>query len=261
MAIAQADLIAKVDALLTVFHQKRLDALKNLDLADVLKRKNPYLYRGIGASTAAEVIKQLLAASIASSEETFFGNDFFEALAVWVAEQTASVTTGMSVQVSSAAGIDFEVHTSDEILIYAVKSGIHGFNAPSKKKQMDEFAAARSRLHKTKKRVQPIIAYGYGRKKTRSVGTHREVAGQDFWTEISGDGDLYLRIMKAIEFKADVKEGEFERARRVVAARFSRELLMRFSDADGKLDWIKLTEYNSGSERPKRWKPLPTERS
>lgn len=256
MTITQDELVARVESLLGVFHQKRLDKLRGLDLKLVLRKKNPYLYRGIGAATAVEVVRQLLEASIASSEETLFGNEFFETLAVWVAERTATATPGMSVQVSSAAGIDFEVHTPTEIRIYAVKSGTSVFNASSKKKQMDEFFAARSRLHKTRKRVEPVIAYAYGRKESRATGTHSEVAGQKFWAEISGEQDLYLRIMQAIEARADAQEGEFVRERKAVARRMTMELLERFSDDEGNLDWIRLVEYNSGATRPKQWARL-----
>jgi hypothetical protein len=85
--IPPADLEAKIAELLDVFFTKRAESLGKLQLKDKLKSKSPYLMRAIGVADASEIIEEMLAAHISSSDETIFGNDFFEPLAKWVAEK------------------------------------------------------------------------------------------------------------------------------------------------------------------------------
>ena len=77
----------KIAELLDVFYNKRCIALNDLKLINTLKRKNPYLYRASGVAAAADIVEEILKAHVSSSDETLFGNEFFEPLAKWVAEQ------------------------------------------------------------------------------------------------------------------------------------------------------------------------------
>ena len=60
------------------FYDRRVEKLNTLSLNYLLKRKNPYLFRGKGVTVAAEVVQELVLAFMSSSEETLFGNIFFE---------------------------------------------------------------------------------------------------------------------------------------------------------------------------------------
>ena len=43
-----------------IFHQKILERLLGLKLSDVLKRKNPYLFRAKAIDTAQDLVKSIL---------------------------------------------------------------------------------------------------------------------------------------------------------------------------------------------------------
>lgn len=65
------------------FHEKRLSSLDSLKLQNVLKRKNPYLFKAKHVLTSEEIIKGLVDAHISSNEETIFG-DWLEGLAIFM---------------------------------------------------------------------------------------------------------------------------------------------------------------------------------
>ncbi len=65
------------------FHKKRISSLDKLKLSNILKRKNPYLFKAKYILTAEEIIKGLVDAHISSNEETIFG-DWLEGLAIYI---------------------------------------------------------------------------------------------------------------------------------------------------------------------------------
>ncbi|MBF0338373.1 MAG: hypothetical protein HQL05_11130, partial [Nitrospirae bacterium] len=68
------------------FHAKKISKIKELTLDDVIKRKNPYLFRAKGSNSAHDFIKSVLDATVSSGEETTFGN-FLENIAIFVCEK------------------------------------------------------------------------------------------------------------------------------------------------------------------------------
>ena len=61
------DVTKYVETNIGVFHQKRIDRLKNLKLKTVLKKKNPYLFKAKHLLTAEQIIKGLTDAFISSN--------------------------------------------------------------------------------------------------------------------------------------------------------------------------------------------------
>lgn len=55
------------------FHSSRLTKLEATQLNDILKTKNPYLFKAKNLNTAAELVTDLLEAVLSSSEEKFMG--------------------------------------------------------------------------------------------------------------------------------------------------------------------------------------------
>lgn len=84
------------------FHLKRIGRLKKLALSQVLRQKNPYLFRAKNITLASDLITALLDARLSSSEEGSFGG-FLENLAIYVSEITGGG------QKSAAEGIDIEL--------------------------------------------------------------------------------------------------------------------------------------------------------
>jgi len=58
------------------FHQSRIDRVKALRLDQILKKKNPYLFRAKNILTAEKLIESILQAYLSSSEEEFFGESW-----------------------------------------------------------------------------------------------------------------------------------------------------------------------------------------
>lgn len=76
------DVSRYVEQNIGIFHQKRIQSLDGLKLSQVLKRKNPYLFKAKYVLTAEQIVKSLVDAHISSNEETVFG-DWLEGLAVF----------------------------------------------------------------------------------------------------------------------------------------------------------------------------------
>ncbi|PMQ18422.1 PmeII family type II restriction endonuclease [Janthinobacterium sp. AD80] len=243
----------KIGDLLDIFYGKRSAALDDLKLINTLKRKNPYLYRAAGVADASEIVEEILKAHVSSSDETLFGNEFFEPLAKWVAQQANPVETH-TVATSDGEGVDITITTASSIMPIAVKSGVNVFNADSKKKQGENFSALNKRLLKLALHFDPVVGYCYGRKQqsSRSKVNFRELAGQAFWELITGENDFYLRIVRLMGEKPIKHRPEFQQSFDQAKNRFAKEFLIDFSNEDGSINWDKLLEFNSGAVRPKQ---------
>lgn len=242
----------KIAELLDNFYRKRSAALNELKLINTLKRKNPYLYRAVGVADASEIVEEILKAHVSSSDETLFGNEFFEPFAKWAAQQANSIHTH-TVTTSDGEGVDVTITTSTSVMPIAVKSGVNVFNADSKKKQGENFATLSKRLHKLSLHFDPVVGYCYGRKKqsARSKVNFRELAGQAFWALLTNEQDFYLRIVQLMGAKPVEHRPEFQLAFDEAKNRFSREFLLDFSNENGSINWDKLLEFNSGIDQAK----------
>jgi len=69
-SISQKVIAEYVERNIPDFHKNRLEKLKKLRLKDVLKRKNPYLFRVKNITTASDFIKTILEAYLSSQEES-----------------------------------------------------------------------------------------------------------------------------------------------------------------------------------------------
>jgi len=134
------------------FYRRRLQKLEQLRLKTFLRRKNPYLFRALATEKASEIVEQVLVAYIGASDETIFGDAFFEPI--------ARIASGG--KVSDAEGVDFVVESPDRVLAVALKSGPNIYNASQKKRQSQEFVAVRNRLYKLHKQYDPLLGHAYG---------------------------------------------------------------------------------------------------
>lgn len=226
-----------IEQSLNDFYKSRLERLDDLKLKIVLQRKNPYLFKALYTEKAHELIEKILYAYISSSDETIFGDKFFEPIA-------KTVSGGV---VSPSEGVDVAVETNDRYIAYAVKSGPNPFNSSAKKRQNDEFSKLRSRLLKLRKQFDPVLAYSYGTKITSPNETkiYREIAGQAFWEELTGDADFYLKLIRLM---GDIPKKHMEKYRPqfdAVMNRFTGEFIRDFCYKDGQIDWEKLVKFVS----------------
>ncbi len=224
------------------FYRRRIKVLSSLELEKTLKRKNPYLFRAIGMQDASEIVSSLLSAYTSSSDEGIFGDAFFEPLA-------KAVSGG---KVAPSEGVDVAIEDSTTYRAIAVKSGPSVFNSQSRRRQMQDFQSLRSRLTKLRKHFDALVGYSYGNKNSPATTDKifRELAGQEFWAEITGDEDFYLHIISAMESKPTEHKAKYIQEWDKAKNRFVREFAEKYCLADGSIDWGKILKLNSG-RKPK----------
>ena len=235
------DLIKLIAKCIGDFYNSITSSLEKLKLDNVLLRKNPYLFRMKAIQDASEIVNSLLSAHVSSSEETIFGNAFFEPIATFASGGNKAL----------AEGIDVMMETEDTIYAIAVKSGINVFNSSSRKKQEQNFNAAKKLTDQIKKRYVPIIGYGYGKKHQSSKGIPKiylELAGQEFWTELTGDDTFYLKLVTYMHDAPEKYIQTFREAYTRALNRFVMKFTAEFCKKDGSIDWERLVEYNSSKK-------------
>lgn len=227
-----------IDIALNNFYKALTGNLEQIDVDKILKRKNPYLYRAKGIQSASQIVEGILSAYISSSEETIFGNYFFEPIALIVSGGQKAVTEG----------VDITVDKDNVIYSIAVKSGTAVFNADSRKRQEQNFQSAQKRAQQAKKAFLPIVGYGYGKKRVKRgcEKFYKELAGKDFWEWITGDATFYTKIITYMGSKPDEYVKDFEEAYNKALNRMIREFTLKYCLDDGSINWNKLLEINSG---------------
>lgn len=235
------------------FHGKRIQSLDRLKLSDVLKRKNPYLFKAKDMLTAAEIVTGLTDAHISSNEETIFG-DWLEGLAIFINEK---VYHGHK---SGIKGIDLEFDHSKKRYIVAIKSGPNWGNSSQIAKMQTDFNTAIKTLRtsNSKLNVVPVNGCCYGKDPSWDRGTYFKYCGQRFWEFISGDAELYTKIIDPLGHKAKEKNDVFRERHSQMINIFTREFADRYCKADGKIDWTELVRFNSASAKPAKKKIKPS---
>lgn len=231
-----------ISSSLESFYNSLLIKIDSVNIKDIMKRKNPYLYRAKAMQNASEIVENVLSATVSSSEETIFGNCFFEPIALAASGGNKAL----------AEGIDIMVEDKDEKTIYAiaVKSGTSVFNADSKKRQEQNFTAGAKLAKQAKAQYDPIIGYSYGKKRSSEKGKpkiYRELAGQDFWMELTGDSDFYIKIIEYMGTKPEQYLEKYRQSYNRASNRLVKQFTTLFCDEDGNIDWNKLVQFNSGS--------------
>jgi hypothetical protein len=239
------------------FYEERLKSLKPLRLADVLKRKNPYLFKAKNIELAQDLVKGVIDAFLSSQEEGKFGN-LLEGFAIFVSnKQYGGFKSGL-------ASLDLEFEREDKYYIVGIKSGTNWGNADQISAMKNNFKAARQTL-RARGITKEIVAvngciYGKDRsplknkKKLKGKGAgyadeeadkvYYKYAGQDFWEFISGDDQLYREIIKPIDEKGKQKSKTFKTAYNAKINEMTAEFIRDFT-VEGQIDWIKLIDYVS----------------
>lgn len=223
------------------FYSSLLKKIDTIEITDLMKAKNPYLYRAKAIRSAQEIVDSVMQAFISSSEETIFGNCFFEPLAIAASGGDKSIAEGIDLEVRDA--------TTNTLYAIAVKSSTVIYNADSKKKQLENFAKARKLAQQGHMVYEPVVGFSYGQKRIQrsDKSIHTELAGEDFWTAITGDPLFYKKI---IHYMSDMPERyleKFSESYSKAQNRLVRQFTNLFCNDDGSIDWEALVEYNSAS--------------
>lgn len=226
---------------LDTFYKTLIEKIDGLDIVKIMKRKNPYLYRAKAMENASEIVENVLSAFVTSSEETIFGNCFFEPLAIAASGGNKALAEGIDIMVQDDA--------TKTIYAVAVKSGPSVFNADSKKRQEQNFLAASKLAQQAKSRFEAWIGYAYGKKTETGRGKPKmylELAGKKFWAELTGDEEFYIKIIKFMGELPEKYVAAYKESYNRASNRLIREFANKFCADDGSIDWEKLVEFNSG---------------
>jgi hypothetical protein len=135
--------------------------------------------------------------------------------------------------------------------LVAIKSGPSWANGSQVKKLMDQFNTARKRLSTSGAKINIVCVNGccYGRsnEKTeyKSNGNYYKICGKRFWELISGDANLYIKLIDPLSKEAEEKNKEFKESYGNLINRLTKEFLEEFCKNDGSIDWERLLIFNS----------------
>lgn len=227
------------------FHANRLRNIRKLKLNQILKRKNPYLFKAKNILTAQDLVKTLLDAHLSSQEETIFG-DFLEGLAILINKK---VYGGFK---SSAEGIDLEFNKEGIRYIVSIKSGPNWGNSSQINRMRDNFKRAITVLRTSYSQLHIVAINGccYGRDNKPDKGDYFKYCGQKFWEFISNNENLYVEIIEPLGHRAKENNQQFLEEYSQIINRFTFEFGQKFC-VRGKIDWDALVKFNSSVSKPK----------
>lgn len=238
--INQKELIGFINDNIAGFHDARLAALQKVELKEILKKKNPYLFKAKNIQTCEELIRVLLDAFLSSQEETIFG-EFLEKLAIFVCGKTRS---GYK---SGITGVDLEIDEGNTRYIVAIKSGPKWSNKSSLSAMKEDFKKAKKTLRTQNSGINVIAVNGccYGRDTKPDKGDYFKYCGQEFWTFISGDENFYLEIIEPLGHKAKQKNEAFQNEYAKLINRMTIDFSSKYCTTDGEIDWEAIVRLNS----------------
>lgn len=234
------DVLQYVEQNINTFHTKRTAGLTDLKLKKVLSKKNPYLYKAKYILTAQDIIKSLTDAFISSQEETIFG-DWLEGLAIFINQK---VYNGRK---SGIQGIDLEFDKDNIRYIVTIKSGPNWGNSRQIAGLISDFKTAKKTLRTSNSNLNVIAINGccYGRDNNFDRGDYFKYCGQKFWEFISGDSELYIKIIEPLGHMAKERNDEFIKSYSQMINIFTKEFANEFCTENGEINWEKLIRFNS----------------
>jgi hypothetical protein len=227
---------------MTEFHTNRLNKVNTLTLTQ-LTNKNPYLFRAKDFQSATDLVTDMMAAFISSSDEKMFG-DFLEDLALFVAGITVN---GIK---PGTPGVDLQYTEAGIVYVVSIKSGTNWGNSSQHAKLAENLQTASNVIRQSKRfqNVQTVLGICYGKTRTcLHAKGYLKIVGQNFWAMISGEKDLYKHILDRVGFTADQYSSEYKKARELKAQTLINEFTELYCDDQGVINWEKLIVKNSGN--------------
>lgn len=239
--INAAEVQAYIESHIGCFHSARLQSLKSLRLEQVLKRKNPYLFKAKGILLAQDLVKTILDAHLSSQEETLFGN-LLEDLAIYI---NSLVYNGRK---ASGQGFDLEFERDNKRYMVSIKSGPNWGNSSQIGKMVDNFKKAKRIIRQARSNQEIIAVNGccYGKDDSPDKGDYFKLCGQRFWGLISGDSNLYTDIIEPLGHRAKARNDEFQEHYAQLINQFTEEFGQKFC-RNGRIDWQALVKFNSAT--------------
>ena len=228
------------------FYNIRLKKLESLQLNDILKRKNPYLFKAKNIQTAEELVRYILDAFLPSQEETIFGN-LMEDLAIYVC---SIVYKGYKAEQGKYKSVDLIFEKNDILYIVGIKSGPFWGNKDQIDKMKGNFNKAKKELSKTyNSRIVAVNGCIYGKDnkhlKGASGSTYYKYCGQEFWNFITGDSDFYKKIIIPIDKEAKERDIKCQEIYSSKINELTKDFSNNFLSKEGHISWEKIIDFVS----------------
>lgn len=230
------------------FYKIRLDRLEFAKLSEISKRKNPYLFKAKNIETAGDLAKGLLDAFLSSQEETIFGR-LMENLAIHVCHQ---IFNGIKAEQGKYRSIDLIFERDKKTYIIGIKSGPNWGNSDQVNIMKRNFKKAKSiiRAESGKKDLIAVNGCMYGKdnvphkvNKDRDLSYYK-ICGQAFWGLISGDDQLYKKLIQPLDKEAKKRDEIFKKLYIEKINEMTKDIVGLFYTKNN-LDWDKIIEYVS----------------
>ncbi|MEK7115191.1 MAG: PmeII family type II restriction endonuclease [Patescibacteria group bacterium] len=229
------------------FYEIRLNRLESADLSDILKRKNPYLFKVKNIETAGDLAKSILDAFLSSQEETIFG-DLMENLAIHVCRE---VFNGKKAEEGIYRSVDLIFERDGKIYVVGIKSGPNWGNSDQVNTMKKNLRNAKKLLRAMgKKDIISVNGCMYGRDNiSHKVNknpdlSYYKICGQTFWELISGDDQLYKKIIQPLDKEAKKRDEIFRELYVKKVNEMTKDIIDSFYIKDN-LDWDKIIDYIS----------------
>lgn len=230
------------------FYEIRLTRLKSAKLSDVSKRKNPYLFKAKNIETAGDLAKSILDAFLSSQEETIFG-DLMENLAIHVCHK---VFNGKKAEEGKYKSVDLIFDRDKRTYIVGIKSGPNWGNSDQVNTMKTNLKIAKKLLRVQLKKTNIVSVNGciYGRdnnphKVNKNPDlSYYKICGQSFWELISGDDQLYKKIIQPLDKEAKKRDTFFKELYAKKINEMTKDVINLFYTKNN-LDWDKIIDYVS----------------
>ena len=90
----------------------------------------------------------------------------------------------------------------------------------------------------------------YGKNRVPDKGDYLKLCGQEFWSFISGNDNLYTDIIEPLGHKAKEKNNLFTQEYARVINQFTLEFITTFCDSKGNIRWEEIVRFNARKEPP-----------
>ncbi len=230
------------------FYEIRLIRLESAKLSYISKRKNPYLFKAKNIETAGDLAKSILDAFLSSQEETIFG-DLMENLAIYVCRE---VFNGKKAEEGKYRSVDLIFDRDKKTYIVGIKSGPNWGNSDQVNTMKSNLKIAKKLFRSQLKKNSIISVNGciYGRDNNpRKVNkdpylSYYKICGQSFWELISGDDQLYKKIIQPLDKEAKKRDDIFKKLYVKKINEMTKDVVNLFYTEDN-LDWDKIIDYVS----------------
>ncbi len=230
------------------FYEKRLKRLTSARISNISKRKNPYLFKAKNIETSGDLAKSILDAFLSSQEETIFG-DLMENLAIHVCHE---VFDGKKAEEGKYKSVDLIFDRDKKTYIVGIKSGPNWGNSDQVNTMKKNLKVAKKLLRVGLKKNNIVAVNGciYGRDNNpHKVNkdpdlSYYKICGQSFWELISGDDQLYKKIIQPLDKEAKKRDEVFKYLYVKKVNEMTKDVVDLFY-TKSTLDWDKIIDYVS----------------